>query len=233
MVATKIRPEINFLCTKNLVRVMLCGLAKLPMSKIDLELERLSALRQKHIDLSINMLTVAGGKFFPVDLFCNAILNRSVCLLKGFISQINEKNFISAAPILRLQLDNLLRLSAVWQVEKPHDFASDVMGGEQINRMKNRGGEKMYDKLLVRNLEKDFPWVVSVYENTSGYVHFSHKHFANSFQFSGERTIALKISDVDEYIKEEIYLEAILAFNEITNAIFKFVDGWVATKTRN
>ncbi len=202
------------------------------MINIDQELGRLSELRQKHIDLGKSMLTADNGKFYPVDMFCNTILNRSISLLKGFISQIKEKNFISAAPILRLQLDNLLRLSAVWQVENPHDFASDIMGGKQVNEIKNREGEKMYDKLLARNLEKDFPWVISVYENTSGYVHFSHKHFANSFQFSSERNFELKISDVDEYVKDETYLEAILAFDEITNAIFQFVEGWVVTKTQ-
>jgi hypothetical protein len=86
------------------------------MNKIEKQLESLSELRQKHIDLGKKMVSADDNKVFPVNLFCNTILNRSISLLKYFISQIEDRHFISAAPILRLQHDNLFRLSAICHV---------------------------------------------------------------------------------------------------------------------
>ena len=56
------------------------------------------------------MAEVDKGNVYPVDLRVNAVLHRSTNLVRGFALLIEQRNFICAAPLLRLQIDNCLRL---------------------------------------------------------------------------------------------------------------------------
>ena len=90
------------------------------------ELERFLGLletsRDAHLEVGMCMHKAYGGAIYPLDLLASAVLKRSMALIDGFSAMIRAENFICAAPLVRLQLDNLLRFSASWMVEKPHDL---------------------------------------------------------------------------------------------------------------
>jgi hypothetical protein len=90
----------------------------------------------------------------------------------------------------------------------------------------------MHDSYLVGKLENDFQWIRSVYENTSGYVHLSEKHFFNSVNGKEGNSIQFKIIDQYEYLDDQIYEEAIEAFKTITDAIFHYIYSWTYTKNK-
>jgi len=136
-------------------------------------LKNLRASEPLHLEVGLRMMKAADGAVFPVDMLAWAALNRSANLIPGFASLIETRNFIAAAPLLRLQIDNCLRFYGIYIVSKPHDFASAVLKGEQIRKMKDSKGEFMTDRHLVKCVAKDFPWITRVYERTSGYVYLS------------------------------------------------------------
>lgn len=80
-----------------------------------------------------------------MDLLAVATLNRSLALLTGFSAMIEARNFVSAAPLIRLQLDNCLRFSACWLVSDPHDFAMKVLEGKQVRSLRDSNGNRLTD----------------------------------------------------------------------------------------
>jgi len=183
------------------------------------------------------MMKADGGNFFPVDLLALAALNRSANLVLGFTSLIETQNFIAAAPLLRLQIDSCLRFYGVYLVDNPHKFAGAVLKGEQIRKIRDSKGNLMTDRYLVECVAKDFPWIVRVYERTSGYIHLSRVHIASIFGESTkeeleERIAKIAIGPKGEFAKPEHYEEAVSAFIAATEALFHYVIGWVKTKER-
>lgn len=202
------------------------------MDPIDTSIRNLRALVDEHNKMGMKILKAAGGKLYPLDLLTIAVMNRSVALLTGFCDLLEKRNFVAAAPLLRMQLDNLLRFHAAWLVDKPHDFAMSVFQGERIRDLKDRNGKKMTDAYLVGELSKQHPGLSSIYEHTSGYVHLSEKHIFNSMtaKKGPGQEFNMKISAIDGFVPKEIYLEAMQAFLKITGILFSYLQGWALTK---
>lgn len=139
---------------------------------------------------------------------------------------------ICAGAILRLHLDTVLRFFAGFIVDKPHDFASDVLKGHHIRKMKDRSGQLMTDSYLVTKLAKFHPWIKDVYHKTSGYIHISDIHISATFEkYNKEkRSIGIKIGKEDKDTPDTVYLEAVTVFHESTKILSHYIDGWIYTK---
>ncbi len=200
-------------------------------------LERLSHLRsyhKLHLELGKYMLEAYKGAFYPLDFLAIAAMNRSLNLLDGFCMLIEAKNFIAAAPLVRLQVDNALRFSAAFLVQEPHEFAIEVLRGTPIRKLRDRDNQSMTDRYLAEKLAEEFPWLLNVYKHTSGYVHLSEKHIFNAFQAheaeGDQAKFSAKISLRDEFVPDGIYLESIGGFKAVTDILFMYVCGWAYTK---
>jgi len=167
---------------------------------------------------------------WKMDLFIFSVLHRAMCLNSGFSTMIEKQNFICAAPMVRLQLDNLLRLSAAWLVEKPHEFADDFLEGIQIPRMKDREGKLMRDKYLVDKIKEEYPWAERIYKETSGYVHLSDKHLHNAIIGINGNILEMGAYPHDIAIPDSSRLEAIKVMLEINVAIYQYIYGWKESK---
>lgn len=156
-------------------------------------------------------------------------------MVPGFASLIEARNFIAAVPLLRLQIDNCLRFHGVYIVGKPHDFATAVLKGEQIRKMKDSKGNFMTDRYLVGCIAKEFPWITRVYERTSGYIHLSEAHIASVFSQTPKERLDKDVSEIaigpgDKFTEPALYEEAVEAFIAATEAVFHYLVGWVKTK---
>lgn len=181
--------------------------------------------------LSLSCRIVKAGDVFHMDILTMAVVNRALELSDGFKELILSEKFLCAAPLLRLQIDNLLRYSAAWLVDKPHEYVSKVMQGTPVKNLKDSTGNKMTDFYLVQKLSPDIPWVESVYKKTCGYIHFSESHFHKIMLSTEENgTFSIGIGSKSNQIPKEIYIEAIEAFNAATLEISKYVYGWLKTK---
>ena len=196
-------------------------------------ISKLRSYREKHFELGKRVIGADDGALNHLDLLIIASLNRSVCLIKGFTILIEQSNFISAAPLLRLQIDNCLRISAGTLVSDPHEFAVRILKGERVSNMKDKNGEKMSDKYLAEKLSDDYPWIMDVYQHSSGYIHLSEKHMLNAIspkKVRGRRNLDLKITDKDAFISDDVYEDSIQSFILATDLLFRYIDGWIFTK---
>ena len=204
-----------------------------PSDIVKAALTNLEAEEKTILDYAADMMQAHNGALYEFDFLVCAAINRSVALSAGFRTMIRDQNFISAGALLRLQLDTAFRVFAGFIVDKPHEFAAAVLEGKHIRNMKDRNGQRMTDHYLVTQLAKEYPWIESVYENTSGYVHLSNKHFFNTFDYADRENqsgYSLKIGSRDIDFPDETYLEAISAFRAATQILMRYINGWIFTK---
>lgn len=163
------------------------------------------------------------------SLFCTAILNRTINLNRGFITLMKDSNYIAAAPLVRLNLDSLLRLFASSQSEFDYEiFAQKVRKGEKISNMKDKANKKLKDFELVQRLKKikDFGWVEDVYEAGSGFVHLSINHIESSYSVDGE-TMTGGIRKSDEFISIDEKIAATHFMIQVSMGIRVFIEDWI------
>lgn len=199
--------------------------------QIILRLTHLDSSEEAFRDLSKQMME-AGQGLFPLDMLAIGVINRSLSLLTGFATLIRDNNYIGAAHLIRPHLDNFLRFYAAWLVDKPHEFAMNVMKRIRIDTMNDKDGKRLRDRHLVEVARKEYPWMQNVYNETSGFIHLSKKHIftSTSLKDNEERTIEFRIAKEDKYVPDEAKVEALECMIEITNCIFKLLEGWIWTK---
>jgi hypothetical protein len=195
----------------------------------------LRASEKFHLEVGQKIAKADHGNVYPVDLLANAVLHRSTNLIRGFTMLVEQRNFVCAAALLRLQIDNCLRFYAVFIVKEPHDFAMEVFKGTLVRKLRDKTGTFMTDAYLVAQLSRDYPWVARVYKQTSGYIHLSTAHIFNTFvppssSDAEERLQTIFVGAGDCFPDDELYKEATAAFIEATQVLFKHVVGWLVTK---
>ncbi|MCA6720264.1 hypothetical protein R7Z44_14500 [Vibrio sp. 1409] len=202
------------------------------MSKKSIEqhLDVIGELDKKLIKTVGKITRANNGAMYQMDLFSSAVVNRSLELSKGFESMIKAELFLCAAPLLRLQLDNLLRYSALWLVENPDAVCLDVLGGKPIRKIKDKSGKKMTDAHLVSVLSKEIEWISSVYEKTCSYVHFSESHFHKTLLPAKDGKVEVGIGDKAKPVPDSALEEACAAYQSITVELLRYLDGWLHTK---
>ena len=194
---------------------------------VERELTKLRGAVEYHKALGESLLS--GRYQYKADQLAIAVLDRSLALLRGFCDLVESRNMIAAAPLLRCQLDSGLRLFAASLVGDPHEFAWQLRTGTAVRKIKDRDGKEMTDAYLVQKAQEHWPWVPTIYKQACGYVHFSDKHVLNSIppthDENGFTTIKISGYDGPEWT-EELYLQAIEAFDEITTMVLGLVAGW-------
>ena len=204
-------------------------------SRLSKQLFHLKNSERLHTEVGLKIMKAYGGSVYPVDLLAYAAINRSVNLIQGFTTLVEKRNFISAAPLLRLQIDNCLRFYAVFLVSDPHKFATDVFKGIRVAKMRDKTGAFLTDRYLTSRLTEHHPWVKQVYDRTSGYIHLSDAHIFNIFvptevSKRAKNIQSLSIGPGDNFPDDTLYEEPVEAFIEATNVLFKYLVGWQQTK---
>lgn len=193
---------------------------------------KLKATEKELLKLGELMLTVDNGNLFPIDLIAVGAMKRTASNTEGFVRLIEAQNMTCARSLLRVQLDTAMRFSAIWLVEVPHDFAREVINGKHIRNLKDRTGNKMTDRYLAETLSIEFQWVKDVYDNLSGYIHFSAQHLFNAVEKvdDASRTLSLIIGKEDQWYPEWSWIETVDCFTESVIIFFHYLKGWIETK---
>jgi hypothetical protein len=191
-------------------------------------------LKEPEIYMAIGGGKDSAGSLHAMDLFVSAVINRAIALSKGFALLANAKNYISAVPLIRLQVDNCLRFYASTLVSDYNDFFDKYLSGIHIRNIKDIDGNKMTDNYLARKLDKElFPGVLNLYQNTSGHVHLSNEHSFLQTEIipDKEMSIRTKIGDIDFFKIDE---KVDFAFNmfKATEFLLKMVQSWKYQKVK-
>ncbi|MCB9227897.1 MAG: hypothetical protein H6578_12115 [Chitinophagales bacterium] len=157
-----------------------------------------------------------------------SIVHRAIELNRGFKSLSETNNWITAINLLRLQADNCMRLYALSLVKDRLDFYTRIINGEQIRNIRDGEGNKMTDLYLSQKLDILYPGFRMLYENTSGFIHFSNEHL----NINNDRIIDgndfmmyIRIAETTEFsIAEKVDF----AFNmfKVTEYLFKLLNGY-------
>lgn len=115
---------------------------------------------------------------YHMDLVYSAALRRAFSLTRGFFDLVAAENYVSAAPLVRLQLDNAIRTVASIHVRDVSEFIGHVAKGKRIDQLRDREGNRLTDKHIVDHIvqHEDLPWVRRVYQEGSRFVHLSDVH---------------------------------------------------------
>jgi hypothetical protein len=169
--------------------------------------------------------------FLP-DLFVASVLNRTLQLLHGFVALVRNRNYLSATPLYRLQLDNGLRLWAAHLVESFDVFTSEVLNGKRIDKMKSKNGERLTDHYLVASLAEylQLPELPTAYEYASGFVHLSGQHIFATHWIEHKVKLSGRIARLDEATDEAKWLDLIKGFSSATDVALALVNAWASQK---
>lgn len=159
-------------------------------------------------------------------LYLFGIARRALSQSRAFVHMISDRNSLVAASLLRLQLDTVLRLYAIYWVNDAESFAKRVFEGEQIDRLKAADGTAMTDKYLRDRLLPRNPWVSDVYKSTSGFVHFSSRHMNATLASRGNGRAAVFIGPQDFEKDLSYYGELLRAFMHLNMMIPVACEDW-------
>jgi hypothetical protein len=144
----------------------------------ELEEERayLDVLRIHHLDLTMRFLAAADGMLYEIDVVIAAAMARSYGLVDGFIAAFDSWNPVVAAPLLRMEIDSLMRLDYIARAPHADSVAHHIFAGGEFRTLKDVEGRVLTDSRLSEHAQDVHPWIRSVYQETSGWVHFSPAH---------------------------------------------------------
>jgi len=190
----------------------------------------------KNIDESIDRLLELGKETFEArplciyDLYCSAVLNKYLNLLRGFTQLMRDNNYIAAVPLVRAHLNLLLQLYASTLVSCDLDeFSKKMFKGRRIHNMKDSDGKLMKDKYLAKKFSKreGLGWMSVMYDEVgNGYAHYSDyiaESSAHSFLEEEEKVMPIILSE-DGFVSDVEKLETSIKINQITENMLAFIN---------
>lgn len=194
------------------------------------EQNKLEELNKFLLFISAEIIKAGNYSFHNFDLYVLSIINRTISLNKAFILLIENENSLTAISIVRLQLDNALRLFASQIVDNTADFLTYFFEGNPINKYKINK-QQLSDTFLATELNKNVPGTLELYKYLCDFIHFSEKHFeatkTDSLNENALFRIVVGNSDVlNENEKKEFYER----ITSISNTIVKISSEWLDTK---
>jgi hypothetical protein len=158
------------------------------------------------------------------------IARRALAQSVAFRQMIGDRNSLVTMAIVRMQLDTVLRLYALFWVADPEDFATKVFKGTKINKLKAKDGHLLTDKYLKDRIAQRNDWIPAVYEETSGYIHFSRRHMQAALELvdrkSGHVRLLIGPHDVGKSIS--YYGELLRAFRHLNLMIPVAAEDWLS-----
>lgn len=125
-------------------------------------------------------LAPQGSEIAGVEWFILGAVKRTSSLVDGFATLLQWNNTLSAAALLRLRIDTAMRIHGLSLVKDAEAAGELLMGGLRYDRLQDRSGAKLSDKLLHESLSKTYPWVTPSYTDASDFVHLSGRHMKES-----------------------------------------------------
>lgn len=199
--------------------------------KIVNAVKNIRKINDEYGTLGLEMFKANGGNMYLMDFYVTAALNRAEHLVSAFCDLIEKNNFLVAAPVLRMQLDNLFRLRAAWLVSDVNDFITNVLSGVAIGKLKDKSGNRMTDRYLVNSLCVERPELKNIYEKACAYVHLSDRHlFSIIKKLEPDGKIEISAGAISDNVSVDSYVEASQSFFRISGIILSYVKGWIITK---
>ena len=195
--------------------------------EIDACIDAIETCIEKTKEMAVGVI---GENLISLDLCFCGLMDRSIRIAQGFICMVKERNLTCAGALLRMQIDNCLRLYALNIAEDEDAVVKCVLEGGKIGSLKDKSGKKMTDSYLKKKLEQYDKRLPTVYDNASGYIHFSEKAMFQSIYECYDYTIKFQVGG-ELHEKLNIYLiECMAAYIHYYHLFLSFLEGEVRWK---
>ena len=193
---------------------------------------RISEIKKLREQCPIFAKGIIGQTLIKEDLFFCAALDRSVQLSEGFIVLLQERNLSCAGALLRLQMDNCMRTYAAFIAADKDAVIDCIIHGRKIRDQVDVDGKKMTDANLKKKMAAFNASFPAVYDQASGYVHFSDMAFYQTVVSINDSTIEWQIGQALQERFNPLLLEAADAFIHFTKIHHKMLQAVVDSKQR-
>lgn len=166
---------------------------------------------------------VIGKTMLDFDLCFCGLMDRNIHLAEGFIPMLNSRNLTCAGALLRLQLDNCLRIYAIFSAEDEKAAVNCILNGDRLNRLKDKDGKFMTDGHLKTALSKYDKQLPTVYDNASGFIHFSNKAVYQSITQVEDTGFSFQVGPELPEKYNSILIECAQAFTHYYNLFLSFI----------
>lgn len=197
-------------------------------SKIRAVIAQIRAREAQHMELLYTVLKLDGGSVFPADLIVAGATQRSLMLTKGFVAMVKSRNALCAGALLRLQVDNILRLYASSLYPSSSETLMAFLEDRPLHELKAPDGKRLTDAELCKRVGAIYPWVPAVYKETCSFVHFSRPAVMSAVKGcgkAGELRLEVGADGGRCWVPEE-RLETVEAFDAATKAVLDLIYSW-------
>ncbi len=165
---------------------------------------RLSDCREALTKLYIESVDMT-NTHFQYNIFLSCVLDRALSVNKGYMSLTDSNNYFCAVAMLRMQIENCIRLYGMTLVVDDSKYIFDWMAGEKISKFQDVNTHKsLSDSYIASLLENKYKNIAAMYKEACGFVHFSKRQLYDTAKVkSGTRTVNLKVSETDALKDEE------------------------------
>jgi len=196
----------------------------------------LVGLLDDHRNAGKALLTASNGAQMLVDLLFYGLTNRSCNVCDAVLILVVKRNFVAAAPLVRIQMDTLLRRCYMRTLKDSVPFAEYILSGGRMDKRKDADGKFLTDARLRDYARPRYPWIDKTYEELSRLVHFSDAHIYSSMsplKPDGSNTIHIGVGQTEESwpaseVKHLLHIMILL-----TEGILAHLYGWAKWKNDN
>lgn len=175
---------------------------------------------------------IIGQSLLKEDFFFCAATDRCMQLINGFSNMLQERNLTCVGALLRLQLDNCMRTYAAFIAEDKNAVIDCIISGNRIDKQKSKHGDLLKDVYLKTELSKIDPGFSVVYDNTSGYIHFSDRAFYQTVKSCDNGIIEWGVGTPLLEKFNPLLIEAADAFIHFVELHFRILSAVVESKER-
>lgn len=193
------------------------------------KIEELHKLRENGKSIAAGII---GQSLLKEDFFFCAATDRCMNLIDGFICMLQERNLTCAGALLRLQLDNCMRTYAAFIAADKDAVIDCVISGNRIDKQKSKDGNLLKDVYLKNELSKLDTGFSAVYDNTSGYIHFSDRAFYQTVKSCDDNVIEWGVGTQLLEKFNPLLIEAADAFIHFVKLHFHILSAVVENKER-
>jgi hypothetical protein len=194
--------------------------------------KQLENLQKKHFEIFKLLQGDYNDNIFHLDMFLKPVLKRSLDLTDSFSILVNNWHYTISGAILRMQLDNLLRVYYVFQRKDNVKIYVEFLKKGTFRDLKHTDGKKVTDKLLVDIAKRNYSWIENVYKETSKFIHLSTKHYyATILNMDKSNRTMEEFFGVGFFNWTEYSIfEVISAFIHTTKSLLDLMNEWINLK---
>jgi hypothetical protein len=187
------------------------------------------ALRQcesVHQDVSERLTNRGSNELDTTALFLLGVVKRSLDLVAAIRLLIEQWNYSAMAPLVRLQIDSLLRMRYLASAPDRESLLRKVIEGASFRTLKDPTGQKLTDARLLQLAEQDYPWLLAMYEETSKTVHFTVGHMTIPLVFEERPRVSIHMDVGLSRWTEERIRECLHGTVVVSSEILRLASTW-------